>query len=404
MVVEGAAVGRGGAPAAPWRLDEERLRVYSWLIAVIFGVVYAGWIGLSLPGLIDPSGQPLGFDFLAFWSAARLAVEGRPEAAYDWVAIGAAHHLAVPGIGNRLSLWHYPPTFLLPLYPLGLLSYLPALLLFNGATAVGWTVLCRRLLPERGLWILGLALPAALTNIMLGQNGLLTATVAGFALLLLDGEPVMAGCLIGLLAIKPHLAVLFPVALIATGRWRAFVAAAVTALLLLAASLAAFGAAPLWAFFHNLGFARELIDVGFRPIARMPSAYVFSGSLGVPASLAMALQVTVAAAAGICVWVAWRSPAAPFEAKAATLALASLLVSPYVFNYDLTWAGLAMAWLGLLGRRRGFLSGERGLLLLAWAAPVLMLVPVKVSLGFPLLVALLALAMRRALLATPLEG
>ena len=61
-------------------LDQERLRIYP--LAVI--AIYAGWIALlivrSKAGL-DPSGQPLGFDFITFWGASRLAVVGNAVAA-----------------------------------------------------------------------------------------------------------------------------------------------------------------------------------------------------------------------------------------------------------------------------------------------------------------------------------
>src|SRR5439155_17915769 len=88
-----------------------------------------------------------------------------------------------------------------------------------------------------------------------------------------------------------------------------------------------------------------------------------------------------------------------FEAKAATLLAGSLLVSPYLFYYDLTWAALAVGFLALLGLRTGFLRFEREILLLAWLAPALM-PPVQmlsaVQLGFPALLLLLWAAQRRA--------
>jgi hypothetical protein len=53
-----------------------------------------------------------------------------------------------------------------------------------------------------------------------------TAGLAALALHLLGKRPVAAGVLIGLLAIKPQLAVVFPFVLIATRAWRTFAAAA----------------------------------------------------------------------------------------------------------------------------------------------------------------------------------
>ena len=91
----------------------------------------------------------------------------------------------------------------------------------------------------------------------------------------------------------------------------------------------------------------------------MPTAYVCAVSVGLSPLVAMVLQMIVALGAAGCVWAVWRSRQAPPEAKFATLAAASLLVSPYLFYYDLTWIGLALAWLVKLGMKRGFRTGER---------------------------------------------
>src|SRR5689334_2667508 len=115
-------------PARPvhW-LNYERVRVYSWTIVAIFSVVLVVWIGLSLPDLVDPRGKPIGSDFVAYWSASRLAVEGRAEAAFDLGVIASVQHAAVPSPPEIVFPWLYPPIFLLLIAPLGLLPYWTAL-------------------------------------------------------------------------------------------------------------------------------------------------------------------------------------------------------------------------------------------------------------------------------------
>jgi len=152
--------------------------------------------------------------------------------------------------------WHYPPTFLLAVLPLGLLAYPAALGVFTLAGAGLWAALVRRVAADRRAWIVAAAAPAGLINLLDGQNGFLTAALAGFALLLLARRPVLAGVLIGLLAIKPHLAVLFPLALLADRQWRAIAAAAITAALFAATSIAVFGWGTLFAFLHDLPVGR----------------------------------------------------------------------------------------------------------------------------------------------------
>src|SRR5437762_11715772 len=92
----------GGDPEASARhwLNAERVRVYSWMTVVIFAVVFIVWVGWSLPDLVDPRGKPIGYDFMAFWSAARLALAGRPEAAFDGPTIAAILHATVPILAN----------------------------------------------------------------------------------------------------------------------------------------------------------------------------------------------------------------------------------------------------------------------------------------------------------------
>ncbi len=391
----------GGQPPASARhwLNGERIRVYSWLIVVIFGVTLVVWIGLSLPDLVDPKGKPIGYDFMSYWSAARLALEGRAEAAFDGAQITAIQHQAVPFLPNIWYPWHYPPIFLLVVAPLGFLPYPAALATFVLSTATLWAALVRRILVDKEAWIVAGATPAGLINLLDGQNAFLTAGLAGFARLWLDRRPVAAGILIGLLAVKPHLAVLFPLALLAEGRWRSIAAASLTVLALAAASLLAFGWGSFVTFWHHLPISQAMADQGAVPWGTMPSPYVFALSLGAPVGVARGLQGAVALFAAGCVWRVWRNPGAAFAAKAATLVAGSLLVSPYLFYYDLTWAALAIAWLAQLGIERGFYRFEREILLFAWLAPVLMQ-PVhlltSLQLGFPAVLMLLLVAVRRA--------
>jgi hypothetical protein len=262
-----------------------------------------------------------------------------------------------------------------------------------------WAGLVRRILPDRRAWIVAVAAPAGLINLLDGQNAFLTAALAGFALLWLDRRPVAAGVLIGLLALKPQLAVLFPLALLAEGRWRTIAAAAATVLALVAASLAAFGWASWAAFLHHLPITQAMENAGAVPWGTMPTPYVFALALGAPVPAASGVQAAVALFAAVCVWRVWRNRAAAFEAKAATLVAGSLLVSPYLFYYDLLWAALAVGWLATLGIRSGFYRGEREIFLFAWLAPALMqlvFAATSLQLGFPAVLLLLVAAVRRA--------
>jgi hypothetical protein len=397
--VHGFAAGRQPAAGASHWLNGERIRVYSWLIVLVFGVTLVVWIALSLPDLVDPRGKPIGYDFMSYWSAARLALDGRADSAFDGATISAIQHQAVPFLPNIWFPWHYPPMFLLVVAPLGLLPYPAALALFVLGTAALWAALVRCILPDRRGWIVAAAAPAGLITLIDGQNAFLTVSLAGFALLWLDRRPLAAGILIGLLAVKPHLAVLFPLALVAEGRWRTIAAAAATVALLGLASLLAFGSDSFAIFVRHLPISQAMADEGAVPWGTMPSPYVFALSLGAPVGVARVLQGAAALSAAAGVWRVWRKPDA-FEAKAAILVAGSLLVSPYLFYYDLTWAALAIAWLALLGLRTGFRRGEREILVFAWLAPLLMpplYALISLPLGFPAVLLLFVVALRRGM-------
>ena len=143
------------------------------------------------------------------------------------------------------------------------------------------------------------------------------------------------------------------------GNGAAIAAAAATAALFAAVSVAAFGWATLLTFLQDLPASRLLIDNGTVPWGGMPSPYVFALSLGGGARRRRGVTGMRRAVRRWLRVAAWRNPAAPFEAKAATLLAGALLVSPFLFTYDLTWAALAAGWLALLGLRTGFPLGTR---------------------------------------------
>lgn len=78
------------------------------------------------------------------------------------------------------------------------------------------------------------------------------------------------------------------------------------------------------------------------------------------------LRLWLVALAGIgtsLAWTVWAQPTV-YELKTATLCLGSLLVTPYVLRYDLCILSIAAAFLVKDGLSRGFLAGERTIMLL----------------------------------------
>jgi alpha-1,2-mannosyltransferase len=121
-------------------------------------------------------------------------------------------------------------------------------------------------------------------------------------------------------------------------------------------------------------------------------------NLGGSTQLAYAAQgALMLALAASLVWL-WRSRAA-YELKAAALALACLLATPYVLDYDLMVVAIAIAFLAKHGFANGFRDHEISLLAAAWFVPLIsrgVMGATAVPLGLLVLVALYVLILQRA--------
>jgi hypothetical protein len=311
--------------------------------------------------------HPTDRDFLGVWGATQLALAGKPWAAYDNGVLHAVQ-AAVAAFGSAGSElpFPYPPAYLLLVMPFGLLSFPLGMAVWSFCTFAFYLVAARRLDPRSG-W-LAAAFPVAYANAAIGQNGFLTAGIFMAGVSLLSQAPLAAGLVLGCLVIKPQLAILLPLALIAGRRWRTFAGAAVSSIGLLLAGLAVFGPAVTTAWLHESQFIVKITGEGLMGWSKLASVYAAARQLGVGPQAALTIHCVVAGAAAAVTWRVWRSPAGQ-EAKVAILAAASMLMSPYVFYYD---ALLLVPAFLYLAREQ-----ERPALLLAlWAVPLLLIVQI----------------------------
>jgi hypothetical protein len=286
--------------------------------------------------------------------------------------------------------WHYPPPFLFAAALAAVLPFIPAGLAWLGVTGALYAAAIRGIVGDRVGWLFALGFPGALWNVTAGQSGFLTTALIGGALGLMERQPVLAGCCLGLLTYKPQLGVLFPLVLVATGRWRVFVAAAATAIALAALSWLAFGSAPWLAMMQTLSTANQLVLTdGGMGWGKLQSAFGLVRALGGGETLAWIVQGGLAVAiAAALVWF-WRSDA-PFELKAAALAVGTVLVTPYVFAYDLVVLAVPVAFLLRIGLAHGFKRREAYALAAAGALLLIYIVATtQVGLTASLIVALL---------------
>lgn len=298
-----------------------------------------------------------------------MALAGQAASIYDPVLLKAAE-VAALGHDFAGSLgWFYPPTFLLAAWPLSLLSVVVAQLLWTGATLTAFAAILFRIGRWDGL-LLGLAFPACLSAVMVGQNGFLTAALLGGALLCVPGRPMLAGLLFGALSVKPHFGLLIPVALVAGGHWRIAGSAALSTLALAALSAAAFGIEPWLAFAAGFGGTGEaLLGRGLTGYDKLQSLFGLLRHLGFGLGPALAAQGLAAAAALLVVAAAWRSTRMEPDIKAAALALGIVMATPYLYLYDLVLLAVPLAFLARAGLDRSDLALTGAAMLAVLAYP-----------------------------------
>ena len=398
-----SANGTSGAWPWPRKAFTHKL-AHTWIsVACIAYVV--DLLMQTRDGLTNGNGRPFGDDFINYWSGAFLAWHHRAAEVYDW----AAFHAFEQSIAlATLDFYHYsyPPVLLVLTAPLAALPYLPALAAWLTSSWLCFYRALRLAMPAHGVLLLALATPAVFVNAVGGQNGAWTAALFGGGLSLLERRPIVAGILFALLAYKPQLGILIPIALVAGRQWRALASAMLVGSALIVLSVALFGA-EIWAdYLRNLGILRHtILEDGSGVWHRMVSVFVFARRLGAEvwvAYLAQAASGLVAACVVAAIWFKDRPP----PLRNAALLLGTCLATPYLQDYDLVFGAFVVAWLtGPQGvadhlRRPALVASSLLLILPVAAAPVanltgMALGPLFILPAF-LLAALMSLANARA--------
>jgi hypothetical protein len=356
-------------------LSRARIRLWSGAFLAGFAVAIV-FLFATARGLNDYDGRPLGTDFSNVYAAGISALKGDPAAPFD---VGKQEKLeqAIFGPATPFYGWHYPPFFLLIAAPLALLPYVAALVLWQLGTLALYLLALRALLKRRApdllgdsTWLLaGLGFTAVFVNLTHGHNGFLTAALFAGALALLDERPLLAGLLFGLLAYKPQFAMMLPLVLAASGRWRVFLAAAVTVLALAALTTLLFGVEVWPAFLAASRFTRRVIlEQGATGFHKIQSVFAWIRLWGGSVALAYAGQALASLLVAVALIRLWRSPA-PFGIKGAALCLGALLATPYSLDYDLMVLAPAIALLAVEARARP-LPYQAALPALLWLVPI----------------------------------
>jgi alpha-1,2-mannosyltransferase len=323
---------------------------------------------------------------------------GRPADVYDMQKHSAAQ-LAVFPKNDGYFAFFYPPLFLLICYPLATLSYFAALAAWLAPAMAACMAVLRRWAPSGVGYAHLLCLPPVVMTIAHGQNAFITTALLGGAFLILDRRPILAGILFGALAFKPHLGLLIPLVLLASGRWRTAFSAAGTVVAFGLASLAAFGPETWRAYLVLAPEAARALEQNGIGNEKMQSVFAMMRILGSPVSVAYGAQAAMAVVvAATVLFVSWkvRSP----RAVGAVMITGALLTTPFMLRYDLMLLAVPMLWIYSEARRIQVRRGEIAIGIMAFMlpwAPLEIALYAHVLLAPFVIVALFVVVTRRAL-------
>jgi hypothetical protein len=335
-----SGLSRGPAMPSP-ALIEKIARCY---VAVTIIVYLVDLWRQTRDGLTDGAGRPFGDDFINFWSGPYLAWHQRAAEIYNFEAFHAFEQ-SIVGLHLQGYNYSYPPVLLVLTAPLALVPYIPGLLFWISA---GWFAFYRALrlaMPNGRTLLLALATPAVFINTVAGQNGTWTAALFGAGLGLLERWPILAGGLLGLLAYKPQLGILIPIALLAGQQWRALAGASAAAGGLVVISLLWLGPDIYADYLQRLALIRHFsLEDGTGVWHRMLSVFTAARRLGADVQIAYVIQASVGGLAALGVALVWFRGASAGIRNAA-LILGTCLATPYLQDYDMVFGALVVAWL-----------------------------------------------------------
>jgi len=344
-------------------------------LVVAMGVLLALCAAAYLATLAPPYDRwdaIVGRDFVNMWTGARATLAGNVERLFDHRQFLEEIRRAFPGASWRN--WSYPPHVLLFVWPLGLLPYMAAWALWSLAgLALYLLVAAGGVRSAKTLAGLAAA-PAVGVNLFFGQNGFFSAALIIGAVRELDRRPLVAGVCLGLLTVKPQLGVLFPLALILSGRWRCLAAAAATAAVLALVTAAIFGP-QVWRDYVEkvVPYQSEVMTRFHGPfLAMMPTAFATGRLWNTSTTVAWMFQApfTIFALAAVT-WTFIKRRESLLSAG--VLVTASFVITPYVYVYDM----VVLGWVIAILHRPLSRGSDQMLAACVWLVPV-----VTIACGF----------------------
>lgn len=288
---------------------------------------------------------PFGRDFVNFWLAGRLALQGPLDLLVD---IQAWNDLIADEFAHTapsdLFFFSYPPSILPFLVPFGALPYVPA--------AIAWTIVnlallawaTRQITTDKRPVVAACLSPAAVMMVAYGHFGGAVAALAITAFTRASQRPALAGLCLALISVKPQLAVSIGVLLLLIGQWRAVAWSLPFAAAMIGLSIVLFGTTPWINFFRIIvPYLSWIIgDYILDHLRIMLSLYGAARLNGLSYGAAQAVQFAFA----LVVFVATARLVRRDGITPRTLALlllAAIAALPYYLVYDLAFVAPALS-------------------------------------------------------------
>lgn len=370
-----------------YMLDPDRLTACAIAFILAYAVVVTVWLSDGYETV----------DFTAFWAASWLALNDAAGGVFDTAKIAQAQAVVFPD-GGYVYRWLYPPIFLFFVLPLALMPYAVSYCAWTLSTLCGYGWALSKFVAVRWMVPALLAFPGTLMNLLTGQNGLLLASLFTAAAWNLERRPIAAGVFIGLITVKPQFGILWPIALLCGGHWRALAAAAFTTVALALGAAIAFGG-ELWVdFARQIAMIQQGLDGGQVSWIKIPTFYGGARLFGLDQGTAYIIHFSLASAVTVAMCWLW-SRQTPMSLRIASLTVASLLVLPRLLVYDSALLLLPLVLLVREGLSTGWMPWERALLILCWLTPLaglLLAVTAKIQIAPILFLALFIMILWRS--------
>lgn len=294
-------------------------------------------------------GQYAGVDFLYFYAAAKLVLSGHINDLYTGALISGTNSSVVPELGTESMhpwAWLYPPHYLLMVVPLALLPYYYALALWRVVSlALTGFLLWHSGKLRGGLFLTTIFNVSLVYSLIFGQNALIFAGIAGTGIYLLEKRQLLAGLCFAVLSMKPHFAIMIPVALILGKYWKALASTIISTLLLMIITSFTFGW-DMWGM--SAMHLNSLRPIMFSPDTKFFSIYssyiaLLNLGLSIEYSWYVYYLIAILAFYGFCkIWLGKHD----ITTKWLAYVIAAVLCSPYNLAYDAVWVlSPIMVWL-----------------------------------------------------------